>query len=217
MRRRKCLFFGAVVLAVGLGIAPMAAGAQGTGSSNNTSSATSLADKRVTIDFEDIALTAAIRQLMNSVHASYTLDNALGAARVTAHLTDVRLDTALDMLMKVSSVPAEYQEEQGVYVFSRRKEQVQTVATALTGQKTPEQTSLPRYEKIQVNFVDAGALAQLLGGRAVYMGFNSFGIIDEGALRNQWGVSGIGAGNGGGLFGGGTILGNAGSGLGGKP
>ena len=219
-RRRQRFFYGAVVVLTmtAIGIAPLAAGAQEAGSVKNTAGMTPLADKRVTLDLDDIALTAAIRQVMNSVHASYTLDNALGAARVTAHLTDVRLNTALDMLMRVSSVPAEYQVEQGVYVFSRRQEAVQAVAAAVAGQATAEPARPTHYEKIQVNFVDAGALAQLLGGRAVRVGFNSFGIVDENAFQLQWGVPGIGGSNGGGLFGGNnTILTNPGSGPGGKP
>ena len=214
-RRRQCFLRGVAVLAIAaMGMAPIAAGAQETGAAGSASSATSLADKRVTMDLDDIALTTAIRQLMNSVHASYTLDNALAAARVTAHLTDVRLNTALDMLMRVSSVPAEYQVEQGVYVFSRRKDAVQAVASAVAGQETTEKNSTPRFVKIQVNFVDAGMLARLLGGQAVYAGFNSFGIVDENQFRTQWGMPGMGQGSPGG---GNTLLGNSGSGFGGKP
>ncbi|HLV81548.1 MAG TPA: hypothetical protein VKT32_14775 [Chthonomonadaceae bacterium] len=215
LRRRQNFCYVAAVLT--MGIAPMAAGAQETGAAANAGGAASLAERRVTLNLDDIPLTTAIRQLMTTVHASYTLDNALGAARVTAHLTDVRLNTALDMLMRVSSVPAGYEVEQGVYMFTRRKEGVQTYAAAAAGQAPAEPAKEPRYAKIQVDFVDAGALAQLLGGRAVHVGFNSFGIIDESNVRNQWGVSGIG-GNGGGLFGtGGTLLSNPGSGPGGKP
>lgn len=126
-------------------------------------SATKLADRRVTLQVEEASLSNAVRMLMKSVGADFSIDPALRDARVTANLTNIRLQIALDTLMRISTIPATYRVAEGVYIFEPRKEEPPAPPPVLE----EESKSGPkvRYEYIKVRNVDASYLAYLLGGQ----------------------------------------------------
>src|SRR5258706_9506795 len=93
---------GAVTLSLTLlGIGPVAAQAQenqdkksGTesGQAEKKGEKSSLNDKRVSLNVEQVSLLEAIRQLMKSVQGEYVIDSALKEATVTLHLEDIRFE-----------------------------------------------------------------------------------------------------------------------------
>src|SRR5437660_2770883 len=107
MRREKRCWWQSGIVGLGALCAwaiPGPAIAQGVGAHGGTVTVTNAAEKRVTVKFEDVALTDAVKALMNSVHANYTIDPAFRNVRVTASLTDVPLRVALAVLIKTSGV-----------------------------------------------------------------------------------------------------------------
>src|SRR5690349_12713106 len=65
---------------------------------------TRIEDRRVTVHFDSVRLSGALKILMDSVEANYTIDASLRGV-VTASLKDVPLRVALDKLLEASSVP----------------------------------------------------------------------------------------------------------------
>ena len=67
---------------------------------------TSLDSFRVTLQTQNSDLPSVIASLMDTVHASYTLDSEIKRARtVTLNLTNVSFSVALDSLIKTSRLP----------------------------------------------------------------------------------------------------------------
>jgi hypothetical protein len=197
--------------------------ASGTGG-GNASAATGKqnpAEKRVSLEAENIPLTQAIKTIMQSARADYVVDSALRGATVTAHLTDVKLSVVLATLMKVSSLPVTYRLEDGIYHFVPRIDPPEPPPSELPTPQTPPEKPW-RMQAIRVVNVDAGELAQILGGNMFSVGGDHYGVLDAYNLDGSWGngtMSGSysysnGHGTGGYSFGpGGVILGSWGSGL----
>lgn len=172
-----------------------------------------LADKRVTLKVEEVSLTAAIKMLMKSVGADFMIDPALRDAYVTANLTNIRLGVALDTLMKVSSIPAEYRVEDGVYIFEPRKAPPPPAPETIRKEEPKANSSQPRFEYIKLKNADASHLAWLLGGQPFQVMGQNYGAIGQGDFSGSKTFSNGGFG-GSGLFGssGSVILGNSGNG-----
>src|SRR5215472_14842322 len=81
-RRRVVALFWTALLAL-----PVAAPAQQAVAGAAPAPQSAPAEKRVSLDVEDVRLVTAIKLLMQSARADYTIDNALRGATVTAHLT----------------------------------------------------------------------------------------------------------------------------------
>jgi hypothetical protein len=172
-------------------------------------SATKLADKRVTLQVEEASLTNAIRMLMKSVGADFSIDPALREARVTANLTNIRLQVALDTLMRISTVPASYRVAEGVYLFEPRKEEPPTPPLII--EEDTKSAPKARFETIKVRNVDPSYLAALLGGQGFSVMGQNYGAFG-GDFSGSRTFSNGGFG-GSGLFGGsgGANLGNSGN------
>lgn len=172
---------------------------------------TNLADKRVTLKVEEVSLTAAIKMLMKSVGADFSIDPALRDSYVTAHLTNVRLSVALNTLMKVSTLPAEYHIEGGVYIFEPRK--AAPPPEIIRKEEPKPEPFKPRFETIKLNNADAAHIAWLLGGQPFQVLGQNYGAIGTGDFSGSKTFSNGGIG-GSGLFGGSgsVILGNGGNG-----
>lgn len=220
-RRRMGTRGGRIVLSLAaLCLLPFAAGAQGTDANAKATSGPATGDTLVSVNVDDVSLMGTIKQMMNSVHADYTIDGSLRGAKVTAHLNDVRLSVALSVLLKSSSVPATFSEDHGIFSITPRTEKP-SIMVQHTGKKEAEPVpQTPRTEKISVNFVDAGALARLLGGNPFYIGGQSFGFFDSSSTH--WGESGAPGSSSSNFFGFGlgggsnVLLGNAGTSGGGR-
>jgi hypothetical protein len=166
---------------------PAAVSAQQSASKETESAAP--ADKLVSLDVEETSLLSAIKLLMKSAQADYTIDNALRGAIVTAHLTNMRLRAALDTLLKASSLPAAYRYEDGIYNFIPRVETLETTLPAEPGPEAPAETSEPHLAIIKVNFVDPALIARLLGGTVIQSMGQSYGLVNFVGLSGFFGFN----------------------------
>lgn len=121
-------------------------------------------DKVVSVDAEDATLASVLTTLMQSVGASYTLDNSLRAVRVTAHLHNLRLDTTLEVLLRSALPPYTYRYENGVYSFIPKAEPIAPEIVGTENEGTPALSGLKHIQVVKVNFIDAALAAQILGG-----------------------------------------------------
>ena len=184
------------VLSCGL-IANFPAQAQETGNSKNTP-ASSL-QKMVYVDAEDATLASVITTLMQSIGANYTLDNSLRTIRVTAHLHNVRLDIALNILLRNSNPPFTYRYENSVYSFIPKVVPTtpELIGTEIGGEATL--TGLRHIQVVRSNFIDAAMLAQILGGIPIRAPEGqTYGLVDplklNGAITSP-ATSGAGSGS----------------------
>jgi hypothetical protein len=174
--------------------------AQGNGQSTDTSVAQ--ADKRVSIDAEDATLSSVLTMLMKSVGANYTLDSSLRALRVTAHLHDLRLKTALDVLLRSVAPPVTYRLEDGVYQFQLKSESALPEPDAVGPvSDTSPQSGVHHLQVARVYFIDAAEAALILGGIPIRATGQTYGLVDP----NKLGIVGVSSGATGGT-------GNAGNG-----
>jgi hypothetical protein len=196
-RNINCL---AAIGAVFAGLSCAPATAQGNGQSTDTSVAQ--ADKRVSIDAEDATLSSVLTMLLSSVGANYTLDSSLRSLHVTAHLHDLRLKTALDVLLRSVAPPVTYRLEDGVYQFKLKSESALPEPDAVGAGDTPPQSGVRHLQVARVNFIDAAEAALILGGIPIRSTGQTYGLVDP----NKLGIVGVSSGAAGGT-------GNAGNGL----
>lgn len=183
-------------------------GEPGQSAEKKDGNTTRLANKKVTLQMDEASLLSAIRAVMKSVDADFTVDPALRDARVTVSLTNIRLGLALDLLMKVSTIPATYHVEDGVYQFELRKEEASPEPIA---QEEPKQdVKNARFETIKLRYADAAYMAWLLGGQpfsVMGQNYGAFGGDFSGSKTfSNSGIGGFGAFGGSGT----AILGNQG-------
>jgi hypothetical protein len=147
------------------------------------------ADRKVSIDLDNARLVVAVPQLLKSVGAEYIIDADVKNAIISSHLTNVKLHTALDVLMRVSSLPVQYTFEKGVYHFSKKVEPPPETPSPLP--YTPGEAVLPPPptsldETIDVHEVQTFDLLRVLNGV-----FGTQGTIgDPGANGSLSGYSG---------------------------
>lgn len=119
-----CVLSGSLALAQApsTGAPGSAAAPPDSGSSTAPSATSRFADMKVSLDLDNARLVVAIPELLKTVGAEYIIDADVKNALISSHLTNVKLHTALDVLMHVSSLPVQYTFEKGVYHFSKRVE-----------------------------------------------------------------------------------------------
>jgi hypothetical protein len=157
------------VLLTGLCALPTTAHAQeppAEAKSDTKSPVNKLADKKVTLRVEETSLSVALKLLMKSAGADFSVDPALKDARVTVNLTNVRLQVALDTLMKVSSLPATYRvSDTGIYLFEPRPDPPPVENPPPSDNSTKPAPPQARYEYIRLKNADPSYIAWLLGGQ----------------------------------------------------
>jgi hypothetical protein len=109
-----CVLSGGAALAQG-----GSAGAQDGGNAGSAS-VSKFADMKVSVDATGERLVVLIPKLLKSVGADFSIDADIKNALLSSHLTNVKLQTALDTLMRVSDIPVQYKFEKGLYHFSKR-------------------------------------------------------------------------------------------------
>ena len=168
------------------------------------------ADKKVSIDLDDARLVMAVPQLLKSVGAEYIIDADVKNAVISSHLTSVKLHTALDVLMRVSSLPVQYTFEKGVYHFSKKVEP--PLEAPASNPYTPGEAVLPPPpssldETIDVHEVQTFDLLRVLNGVFGTQGAigdpGSNGSLSGYSSASNRGISGKGitAGSSGSVFG----------------
>ena len=95
------------------------AGMPGAGSGAGSSGASKFADMKVSVDATSERLVVVIPRLLKSVGAEFSIDTDVKNALLSSHVANVKLQTALDVLMRVSDIPVQYTVEKGVYHFSK--------------------------------------------------------------------------------------------------
>jgi hypothetical protein len=166
------------VLLTGLCVLPTTAHAQDP-PAETKSDTQKLADKKVTLRVEETSLSAALKVLMKSAGADFSVDPALKEARVTVSLTNVRLQVALDTLMKVSTLPASYRvSESGIYLFEPRKDPPPSEnLPPPPAEKTKPAPPQVRYETIHLQNADPSYIAWLLGGQPFQVMGQNYGAF----------------------------------------
>jgi hypothetical protein len=92
------------------------------GGSTTSSGASRFSEMKVSIDVERGRLVTVVPTLLKSIGAEYVIDAEVKNAVVSSHLTNVKLQTALDTLLRVSDIPVKYTFEKGAYHFSLKVE-----------------------------------------------------------------------------------------------
>ena len=156
-------------------------------------------EKAVSIDAEDATLASVITTLMQSVGANYTLDNSLRTIRVTAHLHNIRLDIALNILLRSANPPITYRYENSVYSFLPKVEPTAPEIIGTDNDGTPTLPGLKHIQVVRVNFIDAAFAARILGGIPIRASEGqTYGLVDPLKLNGAITAPGIGGTSGGG-------------------
>src|SRR5579884_278262 len=180
IRRQSWMWGGMAALSCASLLAgPLAARAQQPAASQAQSAdEVRLENKKVSLQIEDGRLTQAIKLLMESVGANYTLDARLQGAVVTASLTHVPLRTALETLLKASSIPATYRMEDNIYSFELQQ-QTPDVQAGLpqTGPAKTEEGKEKQITKISLLHIDPADIVPALGGQVFQVNYQNYGIL----------------------------------------
>lgn len=141
-------------------------GMPGNGSAGSPE-AFQFAERKVSIDTDGARLVVVIPKLLKSVGADFVIDSDVKDAIVSSHLTNVKLQTALDVLMRVSDIPVQYKFEKGAYRFSKRVEL--PAASASPQSLPPGEPVLPPLpttlqEEIDIHNVQTFDLLRVLNG-----------------------------------------------------
>ena len=92
------------------------------GGGKGSPAASKFAEMKVSIDVDRGRLVEVVPKLMKSVGAEFSIDADVKDALVSSHLTNVKLQTVLDVLLRVSTIPVQVTLEKGVYHFSKKPE-----------------------------------------------------------------------------------------------
>lgn len=122
-----------------LGQTPAGGGA-GDGGSDTSSNISKYADMKVTIDAENKRLVEVIPPLMKSVGAEFTIDADVKNTIVSSHLSNVKLQTVLDVLLRSGDIPVQVTFEKGLYHFAKK---VETAPEPPRVPSTPARPLLP--------------------------------------------------------------------------
>lgn len=116
-------FYGFALLAGVALMLPLSGRAQETPGTDPTSSS-EISNQPIRLDLENADLYSAMKLLFAQIKANYTLDPTLRQSPVTAHLSNVPFQIALDTLLRSvnSPVPLTYRVESGIYSIVEKRE-----------------------------------------------------------------------------------------------
>lgn len=130
---------------------------------------------------------------------NYVIDSAVQGF-VTMTLTEQPLESALKLLMRASSSPLTYTVESGVWIVKPRRVSLpQSEPTPLLS--VTQTDSAPRYERINLTYLDAADLDRVLGGILVIRQFTrqvGGGVLSGNGVVTGGGLPGpllLGGGN----------------------
>ncbi|GEM_PF-6470713 len=180
---------------------------------NNKAEAAKYADKKVTLTFEGVSMTTALRALMKTVEADYVIDPALDKSIVNTKLTNIRFPIALELILKSGTIPAEFTVTSGVFRFVPRKELPLPEEPPASSELTqPEKESfLPYIVKIPVQNMEAARMVAFLSGNPFYS-FEMPPNVQTGSVTGHGNYSNNGFDNGAVNFGGRSFNTNFGNG-----
>jgi hypothetical protein len=113
----------ALLLVMSGGSALAQAGSSGMPDGGGGSSgASKFLEMKVSVDATGERLVVVIPKLLKSVGAEFSIDADVKNALLSSHLSNVKLQTVLDVLLRTSDIPVQYTLEKGVYHFSKRVE-----------------------------------------------------------------------------------------------
>ena len=151
------------------GAALAQAGTPGTSGDGGaeSSGASKFSEMKVSVDTTGGRLIVVIPPIMKSVGADFTIDADVKNAIVASHLTNVKLQTALDSLLRVSDIPVQVKFEKGVYHFSKRVDPIPEVLPVLP--LNPGESVLPppptvAQSEVDVHNVQTYDLLRVLNG-----------------------------------------------------
>ncbi len=122
-------------------------------------------DLKVSIDADSANLVATLRSLMKSIKANFVIDDSLNDGKVSINVKEIPFKTALKLLIKVSSLPIEWDHKDGIFHFRLSEIKAESKKDEIAD---PAKESLlpppPRIEKIKLQNSDAkDTLDKLLG------------------------------------------------------
>ncbi len=159
-----------IISAVVLCALPLAGWAQDTTppTDNGKAELAKYADKKVTLVFEDVSMTTALRALMKTVQADFVIDPVLDKSLVNTKLTNLRFPVALDILLKSGTPPADFTVTNGVFRFVLRKEVPPPPPPAEEPPAADNEPFLPYIVRHPLRNADAERLAAFLNGNPFY-------------------------------------------------
>ncbi len=103
---------------------PPAGMPSGNGSANSAISSGSekFDDKKVSVDADGAKLVDVLPKLLKSVGAEFIIAPEVKNALLSGHLTNVKFKSALDLLLRVSTIPVEVTYTEGMFRFSKKVE-----------------------------------------------------------------------------------------------
>lgn len=142
------------------------AGDKKSDSSSLLQNSSNFDDLKVSIYADRGSLVTTLRSLLKSVKANFVIDNTLNEGLVSIQVKDIPFKTALKLLMRVSSLPVEWDQKDGVFHFrlSEGKAEPDKKDEKAAPAKEPLLPPPPRIEKIKLQNSDAKeTLDKLLG------------------------------------------------------
>ena len=131
-------------------------------SPHNSASKDSLDDLKVGINSENDSLTDTLITLLKSVRADYVIDDSLKAGKVSIHIKETTFKRALELILKVSTVPFEWERKDGIFHFKLAEPKEAEKPTLLPAEEKKESKS--RKEQIHLENADPrDILDKLLG------------------------------------------------------
>ena len=179
---------------------------------NNKAQLAKYADKKVTLTFEGVSMTTALRALMKTVEADYLIDPALDKSIVNTKLTNIRFPIALELVLKSGTIPAEFTVTNGLFRFVPRKELPPPEEKPTPEIQPGTEPFLPYIVKIPVQNVEAARIAAFLNGSPFYSFEMSPNNLQSGSVTGHGNYSNNGFDNGRFILGGSSFNTNFGNG-----
>ena len=128
----------------------------------NSASKDSLDALKVAINSENDSLIDTLIALLKSVKADFVIDASLKPGKVSIHIKETTFKRALELILKVSTVPFEWEQKDGIFHFKLAEpKEVEKSAPPLVEEK---QGSKTRKEQIHLENADPkDVLDKLLG------------------------------------------------------
>ena len=163
-----------------------------------SSDASKCLDMKVSVDATGERLVVLIPKLLKDVGAEFSIDSDVKNAHLSSHLSNVKLQTVLDVLLRTSDIPVQYTLEKGVYHFTKRVEPLPEAPPAKP--QRPNEPLLPPpptsvQEDVDVHNVQTFDLVRVLNGLfGIHATIDPYG--DSGPPRpHSGGNSGVGQGS----------------------
>ena len=142
-------------------------GSEKTGDSNAVSSSQTpnLDELKVSLNSENELLSEALFKLLKPAKISFVVDDSLKNARVSAQVKQTTLKKALELLLKVSTLPIEWDKTDDIYHFKLAEPKAESKSEKKSDASEEAKAEKNRTDKIKLKNSDPNDVLDKLLGR----------------------------------------------------